>query len=67
MNELLLLQIILGIFIWFNSLLALGMVLRVAQTDPCPIRHWLGKAIGYILIFLLAFFVWPMRLLRVHQ
>lgn len=68
MNEIIyLLQILIGILLWANTLTALGYVIQVAQIEPCPINHWLGKTVSYTVLFLIAFFIWPLRLLKVQR
>ena len=67
MNELLLLKIILGIFIWFNYLIAYTLVREISITDPCPFKEWYIKYPAYISLFILAFCTWPLGVFKLSK
>lgn len=67
MNELLLLQTILSIIIWFNTLVAITLTKQVVDIEPFPSDIRIARQAVYTILFLLTFLLWPLGIVKLNK
>ena len=67
MTELLLLQIILGIFIWFNSIITLTLLRELITSEPVIPAKWYNRYFAYLISFTISFFTWPLATFKLNK
>ena len=67
MNELLLLQIILGIFIWFNTMITFTLFRELVISEPMAPTKWYIRYFAYLIGFIISFFTWPLATFKLNK
>lgn len=67
MNELLLLQIILGIIVWFNTLVAVTLTKQIVDVEPFPSDIKIARWAAHTILFLMAFLLWPVGVFKLNK